>query len=70
MPPDVERSAWYVTELVRSTYHHYAFAKADFSAEEIIDSIWTFCLKALGGQDSPPVSKAKPRRSRALTRQR
>ena len=57
--PNLERSVWFVTELVRSTYHHYAFAKIDFSVEELVESLWTFCLKALGGTPEPPTARTK-----------
>jgi TetR/AcrR family transcriptional regulator len=48
-PADAERDAWYVTRLVMSTYHHYAFATTDESPEEIGEHLWAFCLGALGG---------------------
>ena len=58
---DVQRSAWYVTDLVRSTYHHYALAKIGFSVEEVVDSLWSFCLHALGGRESSAAITANPR---------
>ena len=48
-PADPERDAWHVTRLVMTTYHHYAFATADESAEDIGEHLWAFCLAALGG---------------------
>jgi TetR/AcrR family transcriptional regulator len=57
-PTDPERDAWLVTRLVMTTYHHYAFATTDDSAEEIIDHLWSFCLAALGG--SRPVTPVTP----------
>jgi len=49
-PADPERDAWHVTRLVMTTYHHYAFATTDESAEEIAEHLWRFCLAALGGR--------------------
>jgi TetR/AcrR family transcriptional regulator len=53
-PADVEGDAWYVTELVMATFHHYAFATKDVPAEQLAESLWHFCLAALGGAATPP----------------
>jgi TetR/AcrR family transcriptional regulator len=63
-PTDPERDAWHVTRLTTAVYHHYAFARADESAEEIGEHLWRFCLAALGG-----VPEGGGRRRRAPTRQ-
>jgi len=48
-PGDPEHDAWLIIELVRSVYHHYAFASLDRSIDEIADQLWSFCLRAVGG---------------------
>jgi len=53
-PSDVESDAWYVTELVMATFHHYAFATKDVPAEQLAESLWHFCLAALGGSANRP----------------
>lgn len=46
-PADPERAAWFINELVRSVYHHHAYAiKRSSSTGE---DLWRFCLQALGG---------------------
>jgi TetR/AcrR family transcriptional regulator len=48
-PRDLEHDAWLIIEIVRSVYHHYAFASLDRSIDEIADQVWSFCLRAVGG---------------------
>jgi TetR/AcrR family transcriptional regulator len=53
-PPDPEWDSWFVTELVRSVYHYYAFAAhADGEIELVKERLWQFCLTALGGAIKP-----------------
>ncbi len=44
---DTAEDAWFVTELVRSVYHHCAYTAGDTS--DLQEQLWQFCLKALGG---------------------
>jgi TetR/AcrR family transcriptional regulator len=53
---DVASDAWYVTELVMATFHHYAFSTSTESVDEIADTVWRFCLRALGGSPAPTES--------------
>ncbi|GGV45241.1 TetR family transcriptional regulator [Actinomadura cremea] len=48
-PSDPAADAWLAMELVMSVYHHYAFATAQGSLEDIAEGLWTFCLAAFGG---------------------
>ena len=48
-PTDPEHDARLIIELVRSVFHHYAFASLDRSIDEIADQLWSFCLRAVGG---------------------
>ena len=49
-PPDPYWDSWFVTELVRSVYHYYAFAEhSEGELDEIKERLWRFCLTALGG---------------------
>lgn len=53
-PPDSEWDSWFMTELVRSVYHYYAFAPhADGELELVKERLWRFCLTALGGATHP-----------------
>jgi TetR/AcrR family transcriptional regulator len=53
-PPDPEWDAWFVTELVRSVYHYYAFAPHEDEEIELVkERMWRFCLTALGGTTDP-----------------
>ena len=45
---DPQRDAWFVTQLVLSVYHHYAFAERDARAATSADDLWRFCERALG----------------------
>lgn len=47
-PADPERAAWFINELVRSVYHHYAYAPQRPAAFR--EELWQFCLTALGGR--------------------
>jgi AcrR family transcriptional regulator len=51
-PGDTARDAWFVTKLVMSVFHHYAFAEATPDAAAIGDELWSFCCRALGGAPS------------------
>ncbi|MBS9372255.1 TetR/AcrR family transcriptional regulator [Rhodococcus sp. B50] len=44
---NTEKDAWFIAELVRSVYHHYAYATGDIG--DVQEQLWQFCLKALGG---------------------
>ena len=53
-PPDAEWDSWFVTELVRSVYHYYAFAEHAASEIGVVkEQRWRFCLMALGGEAKP-----------------
>jgi AcrR family transcriptional regulator len=45
---DPQRDAWFVTQLVLSVYHHYAFAERDAGAATSAEDLWRFCRQALG----------------------
>jgi AcrR family transcriptional regulator len=49
-PTDVAHSAELMVMLVRSVYHHYAFATAKEPTDVIIEHVWEFCLAAVGGR--------------------
>ena len=53
-PNDIEADAWFITELVMATFHHYAFASNSVPTEELAEGLWQFCLRSLGGR-SPDV---------------
>ena len=54
-PPDPEWDSWLLAELVRSVYHHYAFAEHDDSDIELLkERLWSFCLRSLGGVPPTP----------------
>ncbi|TCN54184.1 TetR family transcriptional regulator [Rhodococcus sp. SMB37] len=44
---DTEQDAWFIVELTRSVYHHYAYAAG--TVAEVQEQMWHFCLRALGG---------------------
>lgn len=49
-PSDPHWDSWFLTELVRSVYHYYAFAAhGDGELDEVKDKLWKFCMNALGG---------------------
>jgi TetR/AcrR family transcriptional regulator len=47
-PANPERAAWLINELVRSVFHHYAYASD--KPLTIREDLWQFCLTALRGQ--------------------
>ena len=44
---DTEKDAWFITELIRSVYHHCAYSPNGI--DNIQEQLWQFCLRALGG---------------------
>lgn len=49
-PPDPQWDSWFVAGLARSVFHFYAFATpVDGELERVTESLWRFCLGALGG---------------------
>lgn len=50
-PIDVDRDAALVTMLLMSVFHHYAYAPPGQPTDGIVDDVWAFCLKGLGGGD-------------------
>jgi AcrR family transcriptional regulator len=62
-PNDIDADAWYVTQLVMATYHHYSYASTDRSPTEIVDSLWRFCVAALGG-DATTKPRRRPKRAK------
>ena len=49
-PPDSEQDSWFLTELLRSVYHFYAFAEHTAGELDLVkEQLWRFCLTALGG---------------------
>jgi AcrR family transcriptional regulator len=59
-PDDPEADAWYITELVMATYHHYSYATNRIPADQLGESLWRFCLAALGG--ARPATRTTARR--------
>ncbi|OBF95623.1 TetR family transcriptional regulator [Mycobacterium sp. 852002-51152_SCH6134967] len=52
-PGDPEWDSWFMTELVRSVYHYYAFADhAEGELDTVKEQLWRFCVTALGGTTS------------------
>lgn len=49
-PRDVERDARFVTQMVLSTFHSYAFA-TEPPPIDLNNQVWEFCFAALGGLD-------------------
>ena len=47
---DPNQAAALVAMLVRSVYHHYAFADKKERSEVIGEQVWEFCLAGLGGR--------------------
>jgi TetR/AcrR family transcriptional regulator len=45
---DPPRDAWFVTHLVLTVYHHYAFADRTCSRGTTAEDLWRFCRRALG----------------------
>ncbi len=48
-PGDIQRSAWFVNQLVMATFHHYSFAEDGRPPADLGDQLWNFCYQALGG---------------------
>jgi AcrR family transcriptional regulator len=46
---DVDHSAEMIVVLVRSMYHHYAFAARKEPADALAERVWQFCLAGIGG---------------------
>lgn len=46
---DPAGDAWFVTQLSMGTFHHYAYVTPEEPINAIADRLWTFCLRALGG---------------------
>jgi AcrR family transcriptional regulator len=61
-PHDAESDAWYITELVMATYHHYSYATNRIPSEQLAESLWAFCFAALGGR--PAATPRSPSRAR------
>jgi AcrR family transcriptional regulator len=49
---DPARDAWFVTHLVLSVFHHYAFADRDLRAATSTEDLWRFCRRALDKRPS------------------
>jgi AcrR family transcriptional regulator len=48
-PRNPEWDAWFIVELLRSIYHHYAYAaKGDADLKATKENLWEFCRTALG----------------------
>jgi TetR/AcrR family transcriptional regulator len=47
-PASPEQAAWFINELVRSVFHHYAYASE--KPPTIREDLWQFCHTALGGR--------------------
>lgn len=45
---DPDWGGGFLHELIRSTYHHYAYTAE--RAPEVREKLWRFCMRALGGQ--------------------
>lgn len=49
-PTEPEWDAWFLAELARSVFHHYAFVeRGDGELALVKDRLWRFCLNGLGG---------------------
>jgi TetR/AcrR family transcriptional regulator len=51
-PPKPVVDAWFILELVRSVFHHYAYDPNRSDALKL--ELWNFCLSALGGTVPKP----------------
>ncbi|WP_262403533.1 TetR/AcrR family transcriptional regulator [Actinomadura sp. CNU-125] len=49
-PVDVEHDAEFLSKLVMSVFHHYAFVPTGETAEAIAARLWKFCLTGIGGR--------------------
>jgi TetR/AcrR family transcriptional regulator len=68
-PNDPEYSAWLITQLVMAVFHHYDCAGLDQPVDQVADSLWRFCLSALGGE-RPAAARPPAPRAPARNRQR
>lgn len=74
--PAVERDAWFVTQLVMATFHHYTFTECPEPFDELGEGLWRFCARALGGQPDcgaaaePPAAPTPPVATAAVPRRR
>jgi AcrR family transcriptional regulator len=61
MSTDPSRDAWFITQLIVSTFHHYSYIPTDGRVQQIAEELWQFCLGALGGRGvaDAPVSPAR-----------
>ncbi|MEV4238398.1 MULTISPECIES: TetR/AcrR family transcriptional regulator [unclassified Nocardia] len=53
-PADPSTDAWLALQLVTAVFHHYAFAPAPTSVDDVAEQVWAFCLTAFGG---PPIER-------------
>jgi TetR/AcrR family transcriptional regulator len=67
-PRDPEYSAWLITQLVMTVFHHYDCAGLDEPSELVAGRLWTFCLSALGGQTLARVNPSPVRSRRSAGR--
>ena len=44
---DPDWDGWFLNELIRSVYHHYAYAAE--RTPDVREKLWGFCVRALGG---------------------
>jgi AcrR family transcriptional regulator len=66
---DPDRDAGLMNILVRSAYHHYAYASQQEPAGAIAERVWEFCLAGIGGTREGPAPKASaPKASTAAKR--
>jgi TetR/AcrR family transcriptional regulator len=57
-PIDAHWAGWFLHELIRSVYHHYAYTAE--GTLEVRERLWQFCFRALGGPvdvPSPPTGR-------------
>lgn len=47
-PIDAHWAGWFLHELIRSVYHHYAYTAE--GTLEVRERLWQFCFRALGGR--------------------
>ena len=50
---DPTRDAAMITELVMTTFHHYAYTDLGPDADAVIDHLWHFCRNAIGATGDP-----------------
>jgi len=66
-PASPEHDAWFLSQLVTSVYHHYAFATTKEPAADVAEHVWSFILSALGGRpeaNETPRPRGRSRRAR------